>query len=342
MCRPAKARVSATGAQVVEVKPDDKTDFADVKLHVLHVPALGYKVVWIGGAKRAGEQEESGVDGEGLRQLDHAGECNAARDGRQAVRLHYEPVREEDRISRRWLRARAAISSSSSRTTPKDYDAWNIDPGTLDVAADDDRACRFGGVGEDGGARRFASRATGRIRSSCRLISLSADGDEVNIDNEIDWHESHILLKAAFPLAASGPFATYEIPYGTIDRPTTRNNSWEKAQFEVPAHALGRSRRRQARPQPHQQHQVRLRRGRQPAAPHAAALAQVARSRCRHGPSSLPLRALSACGHVEGCDDRASRIRVQLPAHGRSDDGASPARCRRSTPLLRSRRRTWC
>jgi alpha-mannosidase len=44
-----------------------------------------------------------------------------------------------------------------------------------------------------------------------------------------------VLLKAAFPLAASGPFATYEIPYGSIDRPTTRNNSWEKAQFEVPA-----------------------------------------------------------------------------------------------------------
>ena len=30
------------------------------------------------------------------------------------------------------------------KDTPKDYDAWNIDPGTLDVAADDDRACRFG------------------------------------------------------------------------------------------------------------------------------------------------------------------------------------------------------
>ena len=29
--------------------------------------------------------------------------------------------------------------------------------------------------------------------------------------------------------------ATYEIQYGTIDRPTTRNNSLEKAKFEVPA-----------------------------------------------------------------------------------------------------------
>jgi alpha-mannosidase len=36
-------------------------------------------------------------------------------------------------------------------------------------------------------------------------------------------------------LAASGPFATYEIPYGAIDRPTTRNNNIEKAMFEVPA-----------------------------------------------------------------------------------------------------------
>ena len=57
----------------------------------------------------------------------------------------------------------------------------------------------------------------------------------VDVDNGFDWHEAHILLKAAFQLAASGPFATYEIPYGTIDRPTTRNNRWEKAQFEVPA-----------------------------------------------------------------------------------------------------------
>ena len=68
-----------------------------------------------------------------------------------------------------------------------------------------------------------------------QTISLSTDRAMVDVDNEIDWHESHVLLKAAFPLAATGPFATYEIPYGTIERPTTRNNSWEKAQFEVPA-----------------------------------------------------------------------------------------------------------
>ena len=64
---------------------------------------------------------------------------------------------------------------------------------------------------------------------------LDAGSDQVVVMNDIDWHETHVLLKAAFPLSATSPFATYEIPYGTIQRPTTRNNSWEKAQFEVGA-----------------------------------------------------------------------------------------------------------
>ena len=34
--------------------------------------------------------------------------------------------------------------------------------------------------------------------------------------NDIDWHETHVLLKAAFPLAATSDKATYEIPYGSI------------------------------------------------------------------------------------------------------------------------------
>jgi alpha-mannosidase len=65
--------------------------------------------------------------------------------------------------------------------------------------------------------------------------TITLGGDQINIDNDFDWHESHILLKAAFPLSVTSNFATYEIPYGQIERPTTRDNSWEKAQFEVPA-----------------------------------------------------------------------------------------------------------
>jgi alpha-mannosidase len=115
------------------------------------------------------------------------------------------------------------------KDTPKDYDAWNVDPGTLDAApmtiAKPDSVEHVG----------KSIRVTSHFQNSKFVQTIALKGDLVDIDNDIDWHESHVLLKAAFPLSASGPFATYEIPYGTIDRPTTRNNSWEKAQFEVEA-----------------------------------------------------------------------------------------------------------
>jgi alpha-mannosidase len=121
------------------------------------------------------------------------------------------------------------------KDTPRDYDAWNIDPGTLDqpptVISEVDSTESI----VEQGANRVRITRHWQNSKFVQTIALAPNSDIVDIDNEIDWHESHVLLKAAFPLAASGPFATYEIPYGSIERPTTRDNSWEKAQFEVPA-----------------------------------------------------------------------------------------------------------
>lgn len=119
---------------------------------------------------------------------------------------------------------------------PKDYDAWNIDPGTLDQPP-----TRLHTVDAVSMVENSPLRSTIRIArtwQSSRFvqnISLDAGSDEVLVTNDIDWHETHVLLKAAFPLAASSQHATFEIPYGTIERPTTRNNKLEKARFEVPA-----------------------------------------------------------------------------------------------------------
>jgi alpha-mannosidase len=122
------------------------------------------------------------------------------------------------------------------KDTPKDYDAWNIDPGTLDqppaliTQVDSVQVI-------DRGPLRASIRVTRHWQNSKFLqdIVLDAGSDQAEVVNDIDWHETHVLLKAAFPLSATNPFATYEIPYGTIQRPTTRNNTWEKAQFEVGA-----------------------------------------------------------------------------------------------------------
>jgi alpha-mannosidase len=121
------------------------------------------------------------------------------------------------------------------KDTPKNYDAWNIDPGTLDHMTPITNVDSVTLLTK--GALRNTIRVTRTWQSSKFIqdISLDAGADTVVIDNDIDWHETHVLLKAAFPLAATGHSATYEIPFGSIARPTTRNNSWEKAKFEVPA-----------------------------------------------------------------------------------------------------------
>ena len=66
-------------------------------------------------------------------------------------------------------------------------------------------------------------------------ITMYAGVPRVDVKMQVDWHEKHILLKVAFPLSAHNDKATFEIPYGSIERPTTRNTPAEEAKFEVPA-----------------------------------------------------------------------------------------------------------
>jgi alpha-mannosidase len=68
-----------------------------------------------------------------------------------------------------------------------------------------------------------------------RDITLTAGSARVDVNTTADWHEKHILLKVAVPSSAHNDKATFEIPYGSIERPTTRNTPAEKAKFEVPA-----------------------------------------------------------------------------------------------------------
>ncbi|MGA8531101.1 MAG: glycoside hydrolase family 38 C-terminal domain-containing protein, partial [Acidobacteriaceae bacterium] len=121
------------------------------------------------------------------------------------------------------------------RDKPKAFDAWNIDADFVDSFTKLDHADSVQVI--ERGPLRAVVRVTRTWQSSkfVQDIALYNDSDEVDVTNDIDWHETHVLLKAAFDLTASSPMATYEIPYGTIERPTTRNNSWEKAKFEVPA-----------------------------------------------------------------------------------------------------------
>jgi alpha-mannosidase len=119
---------------------------------------------------------------------------------------------------------------------PTGADAWNIDHGTLE-APHEITALESARVVERGPVRagiRFVRRfGASRIEQDVRLAAGSAG---IEFATRVSWHESEKLLKAAFPLDVQAERLSCEIQFGAIERPTTRNTSWERAQFEVCAH----------------------------------------------------------------------------------------------------------
>jgi alpha-mannosidase len=210
---------------------DPKTGMANLTFHVNNVPALGYKVMRVVAGKH-------GAAGAGTAASDQGATLQLSdRDLRVSVDKRSGCITSIQLAGTEYL-AKGACGNElqAFKDTPRNYDAWNIDPGTLDqTPALLDSADSVELVGAK--TNHPAIRVTRTWQSSkfVQTISLPPGAGEVNIDNQFDWHERHVLLKAAFPLAATSDFATYEIPYGEIERPTTRNNSWDKAQFEVPA-----------------------------------------------------------------------------------------------------------
>jgi alpha-mannosidase len=212
-------------AQVLSTDP--LTHTYRLLLRVSNVPALGYKLLRMvpGSRPFATDLKTSALTMENafLRvAVDPATGCITSLYDKQA---HFESL--------------AAGACGNKLETfvdkPEEYDAWNIDPGTLDhptpmISTDSVRLVESG-----------ALRSIIQIRSHSaqsqfvQRITLYAGLPRVDVVNDFDWHETHILLKAAFPLAASSNMATYEIPYGTIQRPTTRDNPVDAAKFEVPA-----------------------------------------------------------------------------------------------------------
>jgi alpha-mannosidase len=118
---------------------------------------------------------------------------------------------------------------------PKRWDAWNIDADFEKQHWDLDKADQVELV--EKGPLRAVIRVKNHFQNSAfvRDITMYAGVPRVDVKMHADWHEKHILLKVAFPLSAHNEKATFEIPYGSIERPTTRRTPAEQAEFEVPA-----------------------------------------------------------------------------------------------------------
>ncbi|BAY25539.1 glycosyl hydrolase 38 protein [Calothrix sp. NIES-2100] len=115
------------------------------------------------------------------------------------------------------------------------WDAWNIDPNYAQHPLPPTTLKSIQWLEQ--GAVQSRLRVVRQLGKSefCQDYILSVGVRLLKIATTVDWQESHVLVKAAFPLNVAADFATYEIPCGAIRRSTQSQTPADKAKWEVPA-----------------------------------------------------------------------------------------------------------
>lgn len=142
-----------------------------------------------------------------------------------------------DKTHEREVLDRSAIGNQllAFEDRPICWDAWDIDPSYEDRCDVIDTAT----TGEmiETGPLRVCVRFTRRWRNSLirQDIRLQAHSNRIDFVTEIDWHETHTLLKAAFPTGVDAKRAQFDTQWGRVERAATHDTSFDAARFEVPA-----------------------------------------------------------------------------------------------------------
>lgn len=120
---------------------------------------------------------------------------------------------------------------------PHAWDNWDIDADLECKFADDSELLEREVV--SCGAAAVIIRSKYRITKKSTVTQdmiCFADSAEIRFDTVMDWQDNHRFLKTAFDTSVHSNFARFEIQYGNVLRTTTRNDSVEKAKFEVVNH----------------------------------------------------------------------------------------------------------
>ena len=118
---------------------------------------------------------------------------------------------------------------------PLDYDGWELRDYYIEKSY-----C----VNEVVSAETFSDGATGGIKivkkygdsTITQIVRLYENIGRIDFETEVDWNTKHSLLKALFPLDLNADFATFDVQFGNITRPTHQNTSWDRAKFESCGH----------------------------------------------------------------------------------------------------------
>ncbi len=122
---------------------------------------------------------------------------------------------------------------------PNMWDAWDVDAfyrnSVTDLVDADEvvayEAPREGGAGPEVRIVRSFGGST-----VTQVLRLAPDAPRLDIETEVDWHETEKFLKLAFPLDVHAERYASETQFGHFHRPTHTNTSWEAAKFEACNH----------------------------------------------------------------------------------------------------------
>ncbi|WP_370416052.1 alpha-mannosidase [Streptomyces fradiae] len=119
---------------------------------------------------------------------------------------------------------------------PNMWDAWDVDRFYRNTVTDLTGVDELALAEDASGA--VAVRVTRSFGSSTAVqtLTLRAGEKRLDLDTEVDWHETEKFLKAAFPLDVHTDRYAAETQFGHLHRPTHTNTSWEAAKFEACNH----------------------------------------------------------------------------------------------------------
>lgn len=122
------------------------------------------------------------------------------------------------------------------RDEPNAWDAWDVDPQHMETEAPCPPAESCSVESAPLRAQIHFDRAIGQRSRMRQTVRLDAGSRRLEFHCDCDWRESHRILKVAFPVNVRAMNATYEMQFGTVERPTHFNTRYDLARYEVPGH----------------------------------------------------------------------------------------------------------
>ncbi|MCR2820069.1 alpha-mannosidase [Lederbergia panacisoli] len=212
-----------------QLKSDVKISDQQVEMSVFvpNIPEMGYCTIWLRNNQQASSPKVNDFNGNWETEY-YKVEWN---ENGEIVRLFDKKAKREVIKS-----GEAGNQLQFYHDRPTYWDAWDIDPRFEAQPAEQVKLQSVEVV------QKGKTKDVLRFKRSVSHSLIEQDvvfyhhSPRIDFVTNVDWKEEHKLLKVAFPVDIVTDKATFEIPFGTVDRATHNNTSWETAQFEVCGH----------------------------------------------------------------------------------------------------------